>query len=187
MSVDKVNEEAPRGLVRIADINADGVFLYDVDSSVYHNMGVHHQFGTGGFPLDLNTAFKCYTYAKTLGVPDSIHNIGFFYEFGLVVPKNLQVAFEYYELGTEKGYAPSQHALAGFYQRGRVGPINDQKAFDLYLLAANQGYYLSQCNLGLMYKNGNTVVNVDLVKAREWLTKAAQQDDEVAIKALVGL
>ena len=38
-----------------------------------------------------------------------------------------------------------------------------------------------------MYKNGNTVVNVDLVKAREWLTKAAQQDDEVAIKALVGL
>jgi len=190
MSKNQFNEDIPPcapGLIRIADISFEGMTISDVNPAVFHNMGVYHQFGTGGFPRDLKTAFKLYSYAKELGVIESIHNLGYFHEFGLVVPLNLQEAFQIYTLCAEKGFIPSVHALAGYYQRGRVGPKDYQKAFELYTLAANQGYYPSQCNLGLMYKNGNTFVEVDLIKAREWLTKAATQGDELAINALVDM
>ena len=49
--------------------------------------------------------------------------------------------------------------------------------------AAAAGYAIAQCTLGLCYQDGDGVEK-DLVKAREWLTKAAARGNERAKKAL---
>jgi len=66
---------------------------------------------------------------------------------------------------------------------GRGGDQNSQTAIAYYTYAASQGYVPAQYILGILYANGNQVAR-DVVEAHAWLSLAAGQKHEPAVKAL---
>jgi hypothetical protein len=87
-------------------------------------------------------------------------------------PENLNKARALWELNAVRGHALSLMALGNLHSRGHGVPENPRQAFQYYLAAAQMGDVDAQVAVAenLMLVDG---VGCDLVKAEQWLRKAA--------------
>jgi hypothetical protein len=110
--------------------------------------------------------------------------LGFYFEYGLFVPKDCSQALFWYHKAAEQGWPGAQWALGVQYQGGSRtgGPIEACVSKDLaegaawYRKAAEQGYAKAQCDLGWLYETGSGVPK-DYRLAAFWYRKAADQGD----------
>ena len=103
---------------------------------------------------------------------------------GFGVKQSDKKGIELYDMAAKRGNATAQYNLAICYEQGIHGVTQSStRAIAFYTLAANQGHLDAQLNLGTMYANGKGI-ETSYSKAREWLTKAAAQGHEHAIKFL---
>ena len=82
------------------------------------------------------------------------------------------------EKAAKQGHAGACHNVAIFYENGLGVEENKQEAINWYRRAARKGFVNSQRALGRIYKD------TDTKEAIKWLTLAAEQNDEQAIKML---
>ena len=92
----------------------------------------------------------------------------------------LATAAEWWSLAAAKGDAEGQAGLGYAYAMGKGVKVDDQAAFDLFQKSADQGNMFGESWAGGYYANGWGGITVDLVKARYWYEKAADQGDEKA-------
>lgn len=111
--------------------------------------------------------------------------IGDFYTEG--EHRDYREAIKWYTISAEGGYERA------FLEMGKVYdldipeiPNGKKKAMKIYLKLATQGYPTAQCILGRKYWFGDGV-EVDLGQAVKWLSKAAEQKLEEAVRNLADL
>ncbi|HNW38267.1 MAG TPA: GYF domain-containing protein, partial [Methanosarcina vacuolata] len=63
-------------------------------------------------------------------VPAAENKLGFYYEKGIIVPKNERKALEWYTKAANKGNPDSENSLGHFYKQGIVVPKDEQKAVE---------------------------------------------------------
>jgi hypothetical protein len=110
--------------------------------------------------------------------------LGFYFEYGIFVPKDCSQALFWYRKAAEQGWPGAQMRLGAQYQGGSRtgGPIEACVSKDLaegaawYRKAAEQGYAKAQCDLGWLYETGAGVPK-DYRLAAFWYRKAAEQGD----------
>lgn len=111
--------------------------------------------------------------------------LGYDYLYGFNVSRDLEQAARWLEAAAENGNAEAQHSLAMMYDSGEGVDKDTDKAMELYLKSANQGYDLAQLSLAQAYSLGyNDEYDTDYVKAAEWATRAAFQENESAQRLL---
>ena len=69
------------------------------------------------------------------------------------------------------------------YEHGEGVTRNAKLAFEHYQMGALKGFDMAQNNLGTCYVKG-IYVEQSYIKAREWLNRAAAQDNDNAIERL---
>ncbi len=96
-------------------------------------------------------------------------------------------AVKWYSLSANKGYERA------FFELGRLYDMNPSEiehgkehAFKIYTKMAEEGLATAQCVLGMKYWLGDGV-DIDVKKAVQWLSKAADQKHDAAIRNLADL
>lgn len=146
------------------------------------NLGILYFFGDG-VAQDYRTASLLFDSAYTDGDSFSAYFIGCMYEKGLWFDKNIEVALEWYLRAAEGGCARAW-AVRGYYFHTGEGVEQDyDEAFRCYMNAAKQGDSDGQGLLGLMYLNGQGVEQNSEI-GLDWISKSAEQGNEVAIQFL---
>lgn len=93
--------------------------------------------------------------------------------------KRFNEAREVYEKAATLGLGQAQYNLALMYLEGKGGPRDLRGGRDLLRRAAGQGLALAQNKLGDLYwEEGN------FIKAKEWYSRAAAQEDPFALNSL---
>ncbi|CAL8112421.1 unnamed protein product [Orchesella dallaii] len=141
-SVPRSDEEAVRFFTKAAKVkNAEGIYY----------LGLSYRHGRG-VKQDLKKAYKLFLEAaempsdfplptllnssrKNVGVVSAQHNVGLFYEYGIVVEQDYCEAIRWYKKATENGNGTSAYNLGLMYAFGKGVP-KSLKTAELYW---NQG------------------------------------------------
>ncbi|MDX2345818.1 MAG: ankyrin repeat domain-containing protein [Legionella sp.] len=115
--------------------------------------------------------------------------MGCFYEKGLHVKQNVKEAITWYKKSGKKGCHDAYLSLGNMLYDGSVATtrqtrINYRAVIKYYSLAANLGNVKAQLKLGLLLQKGEGELKANPEEATKWLTMAANQGDELAIRAL---
>ena len=100
------------------------------------------------------------------------------------VEKDVVKSFEWYRKAALQGHAEAQLRLSLCYSLGKGVAEDGVLSSEWLQKSVEQGYAGAQLWLGLRYYYGEEGVEKDLDKAIEWITKAANQGDELAIAHL---
>jgi TPR repeat protein len=118
--------------------------------------------------------------AAEAGYVEAIYNIANHYRYGEGVEQNSSIAHEWMLKAANQGHPNAMLSVASYYY---FTLFDKEKGVNWYIKAAEAGVAIAQFNVASFYSTG-TVLEKDLNKAREWLTKAANQGYEEAIKML---
>ena len=137
-----------------------------------------------GTSQDVAKAFSLYRKAANLGYAPAQCCLGVNYQIGNGVAQDVKVSNEWYLKAASQGYAPAQCCLGFNYQYG-LGVAEDVKVTNVWYLKAGH----ADIKLGFNHLNGNGFpkLSKDLVKAKQWYSKAADQGYKDAINALKSL
>ena len=102
-------------------------------------------------------------------------------DYGL--PQSYLMAVKLYGMAVKQGNPDAMFDLGTMYREGNGVDQSYEKAVELYKMAADRGHATAQYKLGCAYGMGQCV-DQSIELTREWLTKAAAQKYENAIKAL---
>ena len=116
----------------------------------------------------------------------AINELGRRYEHGNGgVEESLDKAIDCFKKGVKLGSPKSMTSLGYMYERGKGVDNNTKLTFELYQTAAFKGFDAAQCIVGACYCNLDYInVEQSIIKAREWLNRAAAQKNESAITLL---
>lgn len=133
-------------------------------------------------------ALECFQQAAELGCARGYWGMAFLYDLGKYgVKRDKAKADEMTRKAAASCYAVSAAKLgATWADAARALGLSSSQAreqINRCRRAAAEGYASEQYNLGIMYQNGFGVPR-DMAKAREWLQKAADQDDVQAKSVL---
>ena len=140
-------------------------------------LGVVYALGAWGVPQDFVESVEWHMRAATQGHAGAQVSLGARFEHGDGVPRDYAVAVLWYRLAAEQGGAEAQTYLGSMYQQGKGVPQDIGEAANWYRKAAEQGWAKAQGLTGWMY-----AVVEDYVQAYMWLSLAAGQGDEQALK-----
>lgn len=101
------------------------------------------------------------------------------YEYGEDVPKNPVEAFRLMQIAAQLGDGRAQYYLATFCHQGIGIQVDRQAAAAWFRLSAENGYADAQLAYGMILLSGDGVAQ-DKSQAIEWLSKAAQQNNDKA-------
>ncbi|MCW8958260.1 MAG: sel1 repeat family protein [Gammaproteobacteria bacterium] len=107
-------------------------------------------------------------------------NLGAAYDNGMGVERDIEQALHWYQKAAEQGVAKAQFNLAHLLVSEE---LSSETAAGWMLKAANQGMLDAQYLMGVIYAEG-IGVEVDDVKAVDWLQKAAAQGQPEAARFL---
>lgn len=96
---------------------------------------------------------KFNTTFENIGVKESQHSLGLFYEEGVYVEKNEIIARSWYEKAVDNGEGFSANNLGLFWMYGLGGPTDLKKAEKLILFAHEKGDPRAKQNLVVLYIN----------------------------------
>ena len=134
-------------------------------------------------------AFQWFQKAADKNNAWALNRLGHFYWKGSGVEKSEDKAFEMFLKAADLGNMYAQNSVGWFYYHG-MSPESEkpsdprkpsyrkkdfQKAFEWTLRSAENGYPDAQYNVAIFYWRGEGT-QVDLEKARFWMTKAADKD-----------
>lgn len=106
--------------------------------------------------------------------------LGSQYQNGVNFERNPKLAAEWYQKAALLGHQKAQVCLALILMKEQR---SQEQAITWLTKAANQGDAEGQASLGMLYALGKGV-KADLINAHKWITLAADQGNEQAIKAL---
>lgn len=151
------------------------------------NLGDCYYYGWGT-DEDFNECLKWYVKAADEGDDEAMVKVGLCHKNGEGVLKNFKKAEEWFTKAKIKtNNAGAINYLGLIYEEGGFGITKNQaKAVRFYKEAAFLGYPAAQYNYGLSLINGEGVSeNVD--EGLDWIQKAADQNEKVAIDYLKSL
>jgi len=179
------------------DVDHDKAFSYYVQASkqnhpvATYRVAVCYELGAGT-KKDSVRAAQFYRKTSVLGDPMGMHKLGLILLHGtLGQPKNPRESITWLKraaaLADEK-HPQALHDLALCYEKDGCSAVipDEVYALELFTKAANFNYAPSQFKLGSCYEYGLLGCPIDPIKAIEWHSKAAQQDDPDGELALSG-
>ena len=104
--------------------------------------------------------------------------LGYSYQFGIILPQNYEKALNYYYLSAQNGNKYAQNCLAYMYLHGLGTKSNVNSALHYCRLSALQGYEVAQFSLA------EYLYNKDTKLALEYYKKSADQGYQKAIDKL---
>jgi hypothetical protein len=118
------------------------------------------------------------------GEAEASYHLGMMRLLGIGGPKDAKAAFDLFRNAAEKGNPLGAYKLGDFYARADNGvvPPDRAEALRLKTIAAEAGYALAQHDVARLHFEAG---EMDL--ALEWLTRAAQQGQADALRALASL
>ena len=119
--------EAKKAFEALAESGNLNAFFYL--ATYYHN-------GEFGYPQNLEKAFKLYERAAEQNDEYALYNLGFFYQYGEVVPENPTKAFECYKKAADLGLDVAMYDTGFCYHYGYGVRQNLDKAIEYYIMAA---------------------------------------------------
>jgi S1-C subfamily serine protease len=125
---------------------------------------------------DFSTAHWQYRPLAEAGDPYAQSMLGYFYQFGLGVPKDLDGAYLWYGRAADQGYEPAQIRLLSLTARGHRGAGNQSEAITQLRQIAKGGSLLAQLALGDLFYLGKGVPQ-NFSDAFNWYMLAARQGD----------
>ncbi|ORX86515.1 HCP-like protein [Anaeromyces robustus] len=128
-------------------------------------------------------AFKYYTKATELGIPEAMYMLGLMYEKGYGISNDICMAIYWYNEAAKYHYGKAFKALGNIYENG-IGVIkNDKKAYEFYKNGSDIGEVSCFTCLGRMYENGQ-YVEENIGKAVYLYQQASQKNCPKAQLAL---
>ena len=121
--------------------------------------------------------------AAQLGHSYACFILGRIYDEGLGVDANHTEGLKWFEKSADAGDADAQNIVGNIFSNGESVAKDDKKAFKYYQMAAVQGHLWGMYNLSGCYVSGQGT-DLDLLKAGEWLRKAAEGGLQEAIDTL---
>jgi len=122
--------------------------------------------------------------SASLGYPDAIGGLGYFYAMGVEVPKDLSVAADWFRKGAEKGSMKSKLNLALAIANGRGVPKDEKEGLLLLDEVAASGLPEAVYANGETYYFGQFGRNVDMQKAFPYFLQAAKAGNRDAQNTL---
>jgi len=111
------------------------------------------------------------------GDPEAQLLLGQIHLSGKGILKNQTLALYWVKKAAAQDNAEAQYLAGTMYFEGKGAPISLVESTRFLELSAAQGYSEAQFRLGLLYRSGHGPIDRDILKAREWLGKAAEQGD----------
>ena len=109
------------------------------------------------------------------------------YYYGLGVEKDYQKSYDLLQLAIKEDSSYSNYMLAKFHGLGIIVDKDEAKAKDLIIKSANKGYSEAQYFLGTLYLEGiPDILEKDTKKAKYWLEKAANSNNNINAQYLLG-
>jgi TPR repeat protein len=134
---------------------------------------------------DVEKSFEYWTKAAENNNIEAMKRLRIFYIDGLdEVEPNLEQAFYWTKKAAELDDCESQSSLGCDFLSGTTGHTDFDEAYLWLKIAADKGDKVAQYGLGIMYKRGLCDGEIDIVNAREWFSKAAEQGLQQAIDEL---
>jgi len=158
--VEKNDELFRQWLTRAAELG---------DANAQYNLGLRHYI-----ERDYDAASEWYLKAAAQNHTGAMNYLGWLYYEGLGVEKNKATAAQWFLGVALKGNADAQNRYEVYLLHDLHEYVEAMKWFER---AAEQGHSLAMSNIALNYCLGQGV-EPDVVKAQEWLTKAAEHGDE---------
>ena len=163
----------------------------ETETAAYAIIDVGYDYLIGGdesIPEDTAASVMFFQKAEELGVYAANNILGIFYTYGAVVDRDPEKALELFVEGAKAGYTDCEKAIEEYayaYYAGTDADIsvNFETAFKYYEALTEFDNTRAMYNLGLLYIYG-LGVSLDRDKGIEWITKAANMGDEVAIAML---
>lgn len=132
---------------------------------------------------DYKKAAEWYLLAANQGYCHAQYMLGWMFEYGQGVEKDMSSAFKWYSNGASQNDPGALKCLGEIYFRGKLYSKDYVLAFKYLQMAAELGDAHAQYMVGWMYQYGyGTYINK--VKAKEWYTKSAAQNNSGAKKQL---
>ena len=104
--------------------------------------------------------------------------LGQLYAGGQGVEQNFEIAKELFEKATAAGEADAYMLLGQMSEVGKGSELNLKTALELYEKAAQGNSLSGMMRLATLYANGAEGLEKNLAKAKEWLTKAAEKEQD---------
>lgn len=146
----------------------------------YANL-LHHGRGVR---RDRETAFCIFEKLAKSGIREAPFYLGLYYENGYVVERNYSEAIRHYQAGASMNDPYCCNQLGRMYCLGLGIPKKEPKmGFYYYEQAAKLGDITGLSNMAYAYETGQGV-ELDIVKAVEYYSKAAEAGEVNAIEAL---
>lgn len=145
------------------------------------SMGYLYLIGTN-VNKDTKKGLELMTQAANYGYSNASNNLGMLALKGEVLPKDYSVARAWFEKGISEGNILSAYNLAMMNEGGLGGDVNLEVARKLYAISADQGYTPSMLKMADFYGTGKGVKE-DKENARNWLNKAIETDEPIALMA----
>lgn len=152
-----------------------------------YNLGAMYNEGLG-FQKDMPEAIRWWRKAAEQGYAEAQNNIGAAYKLGQGgLPKDNKQAMFWFSKSAAQGNADAEQSLASSYFTGDGEEKNEAQGIELWRKAAVQGDASSEYNLGVGYEKGLGGLTADPEQALDWYSKAAEQGNQDAKKAIVNI
>lgn len=175
------NDKLPSTIPELEKAALDG------DSKALVQLG--YKYFTGdGVDKDVVKAREYYLEATKYGESYAFNNLCNIYLYGEGVEVDYVVAFQYCREGAKLGN-PSSMVMLGEMTANENGLFKDKRdigmdlSYQFYEMAAKREHPHGQYMLGYYYENG-IVTEKDLKVAKDWYTKAAEQNHISAKQAI---
>jgi TPR repeat protein len=143
-----------------------------------YSLGLAHDIGQYGLPLDSRRAIHWYTRAAQQNHVPAKHNLGILYGTGHngIISKDVELAMKWLKSAAEAGNCESQFKFALLLAEN----LEFENVILFLTRAAKQKHSLSQAQLGTYFIEGK-IVKKDEEKGINLLKKAAKCEDPVAL------
>ncbi|KAI7898368.1 uncharacterized protein BX663DRAFT_261178 [Cokeromyces recurvatus] len=180
-----VSQDCDKAFNEFRTLSENGFFDAHYWLAACYEEGVKAKDGSWLVNQDLALAFDVYVKSAEAGDRDGQFQVAYMLSNGVGgIEKNVEEAFEWYMKAAEQGHRTAQYSLGLYYEYGLVGiPVNLEKAKGWYTLAAQE---LTTA----MVKLANVLIKMDnakILEAVNWLKKAIEKGDIIALRELANL
>ena len=163
----------------------------DIDTAAYAIIDTGYDYLLGrndSIPENTVAAIMFFEQAEGMGVYAANDILGIFYTYGAVVDRDPDKALDFFVEGARAGFTDCEKSIEEYAYAYYAGTdedidINFETAFKYYNALTEFNNTRAMYNLGLLYIYG-LGVSPDREKGIEWIQKAADMGDEVAIAML---
>ncbi|WP_172982820.1 SEL1-like repeat protein [Roseovarius bejariae] len=149
-------------------------------------LGALYAFGMG-VPQLHEVALAWQELAAQYGEPDAYLRLGLMHLTGQGGAADIPMGTEMLHKAAAYGSAQGMYLLALLYEDGTGVPASEHEMVSWLREAADYGYGPAQSVVGQIYLDGDAGVSADRARARDYLTRAAENGQVAAMDTLAGL